>query len=361
MLAGDGVEIGWWPSARIAELQAFIDAEWKPGHILATDEALLRWQHPRDEAELSVVGATANGRPVGILGVIPVRVSVHGRPVDGAWLTTWVVTPEWRPHQLGLRLLEFVTDRYDFVGTIGGNDTTLRILGALRFHVTRSVPRWVLPLSEEACARVVGADAAALASGGPSGADRTGEGSIRSWSLAEAEAWDAAWSGRLASTLVGTWRDAEYVGHRYVEHPGFDYRIRVARDAGGLATGLVVSRIEPVRDVDVAVVRVVEALGDAEAVERLAGDLARDARGEGAAFADFYCTSLALARGLERAGFVREESLPATFPSRFQPLEPASRPLTAAFRLSSWSGESDPFAADDVYFTRSDCDQDRPN
>nr|MBA3347678.1 hypothetical protein [Actinomycetota bacterium] len=124
---------------------------------------------------------------------------------------------------------------------------------------------------------------------------------------------------------------------------------------------LLVHRVETVRDLDVQVVRVVEALGDESAIAALAGELARESTAAGVAFADFYCTSGRFAAGLERAGFVAESSLATPFPGRFQPLALGSAPLTAALRLHAGDAGADPFAGEGVYFTRSDCDQDRPS
>jgi hypothetical protein len=41
-------------------------------------------------------------------------------------------------------------------------------------------------------------------------------------------------------------------------------------------------------------------------------------------------------------------------------LDHEHHPLAASLRLASWR-DGDPFGGDDVYFTRSDCDQDRPS
>jgi hypothetical protein len=121
-----------------------------------------------------------------------------------------------------------------------------------------------------------------------------------------------------------------------------------------------VSRVEQVRDRPESVIRVVEALGELEALAGLAQELVAEGAEAGVAFADFYCTTDRYAPALEEAGFVPESSLDESFPSHLQPLEPVPRPLTAAFRLRSDGGESDPLEASDPYFTRSDCDQDRP-
>ncbi len=356
------VEIAWWPSTRIQELQSFIDSEWKAGHILSTDEVLLRWQHPRSDDEISVVGATEDGHLVGILGVIPVEICLRGDRVPGGWLTTWIVTPPARRRRVGLRLLEFVLERHEFVGTIGANATTMKILGALRFHTGSAVPRWVRPIREDALERLVGAgfELPAPAAGGGH-TPVTHATPVRDWSPELGTQWDDVWSRQIAPEIVGTWRDAAYLDWRYVSHPRYRYRIRVGEDRHGRPSALLVHRTESVQGADANVLRVVEAIGDAAALTRLVHDLAEIGHEEEAAFADFYCTGERYGRALEDGGFVPEGSLPVSLPSRFQPLEPGSRPLTAALRLMSRTNGDDLFAGDDVYFTRSDCDQDRPS
>jgi hypothetical protein len=349
------VELGWWPASRISELQSFLDAEWKRGHVLAVDEELLRWQHPRNDEELAVVGATHEDRLVGILGVVPVAFCVRGSRVAGAWLTTWVAAADWRRRQLGLRLLDFVLHEHDFVGTVGGNETTTHILAALSFHIRPSVPRWVLALTPESLARLVGVDARSIPFSRASGAFL--DPVVEEWSPALAECWDETWNERLAGSVVGTCRDAAYIERRYAEHPRFDYTIRLATGSDSRARALLVHRLEAVRGADATVIRVVEALGDESALHVLAQRLAEDGRASGVAFADFYCTTGRWVPSLARAGFVPEESLPLAFPSRLQPLEAGSRPLAAAFRLAGGAGE----LGEDLYCTRSDADQDRPS
>lgn len=359
-MPGRDVRLDWWPSAEVSELQEFIDAEWRAGHILARDEELLRWQHPRSDDELSVVGATEDGTLVGIVGVIPVGLCLHGARLPGAWLTTWVVTPSARRQRVGLHLLDFVLERHGFVGTIGGNETTMKILSALRFHTRPAIPRWVRTLDAGALARL-GVAPGLHGAGSDDTEPVAGPFSVRDWSSGDADRWDWYWRDRMAPEVVGVWRDAAYLTWRYLSHPRYRYRIRVAEGKDGAPKALLVHRLEPVRDMNVTVVRVVDALGDVDAVACLAYDLVRIGRERGAAFADFYCTSVRFAAGLGAAGFYPESALDVALPSRFQPLAPGSWPLTAALRLSAEDDSSTVFAGDDVYFTRSDCDQDRPN
>src|SRR5712691_7128388 len=106
-----GVEIAWAGAGEIAELQEFLDRHWKRGHVLARDAELLRWQHrsPRGPDALEIVTARdAGGALLGLLGIIAGEATVRGGRRPAAWLTTWIVPPEHRQRQVGLRLLHHV-------------------------------------------------------------------------------------------------------------------------------------------------------------------------------------------------------------------------------------------------------------
>jgi hypothetical protein len=99
------------------------------------------------------------------------------------------------------------------------------------------------------------------------------------------------------------------------------------------------------------------------ATDCLLEHLIEDAQRRGVAFADFYCTKFI--DGLSRAGFITEHaaSNELSLPSRLQPLERGGRPLNAAIRLpDSLRGSIANLAArGELYLTKADGDQDRPN
>jgi hypothetical protein len=389
------VRIDWWPAARIAELQAFFEEHWQRGHILARDAQLLRWQYrrPGDPQRLSMLVASEDDRIVGALGLIVVSFCVRGRRSCGGWLATWIATPAAREQQVGLRLLQRVLDEpLGFVGVIGINETVLGIYRALGFSICERVPRWVRTISDDAlatllgdCAPARGALPATPAAGLPlvshtpqishtPGVSREPWVSQRSsdslrisaWSNALAKRWDAIWSQRLAPGLVGTWRDADYLRWRYLEHPHFTYAVRVAEDSKGALRGLAVHRIAEVQGAVGRAVRIVELLGDAEAVTALAANAVAAGVRTGAAFADFYCTAAGVAEPLEACGFTLESERSEALPALFEPLDLGTPRLTGAFRMGGelggeLGGDPTPLDPQALYVTRSDGDQDRPN
>jgi len=313
------VKVEWCAADDAPLVQELVDRYWKRGHVLARDEALLRWQYrvPGDDGRLSVLLARVDGRPVGFLGVIRTPFCRRGELLRGGWLAMWAVAEEARGTQAGLALLAEALRDFDVVGCLGFNEPAESIYRRLGFQVRVPLPRFV----------------ALEPHGAPAPAAEWDE-----------QAWDLRWREEIGPSFVGTARDAAFVRWRYLEHPSYRYVVRLAEDA----TALVVHRVQEVDGR--RVVRFVEALGDPDAAGALIGLALHEA--EGAWLADFTCVNEAHAEPFVRAGFVPETSLPEPPPDRFQPLGRSPRGLGAAFRG---------VAAADVYATRADGDQDRPS
>ncbi|MEJ7892766.1 MAG: hypothetical protein WKF94_09000 [Solirubrobacteraceae bacterium] len=286
-----------------------------------------------------------------------------GHRATAAWLTTWLVLPEERRHQTATKLLLGVLRDHDgLVGTLGGNDTTLGVLGRLRFETEWALPRWIRPLDPDAFATLL--EAAGQAAGTPAKLLPVSEPpagiAIRRWAPDDAAAWDRAWTQRFAPRLVGTARDAAHLRWRYVDHPRFDYTLTLAW-SGETPVGLLVHRVQRVCERPESVVRIVELLGDDDAQAALLGAMLQEPDVATAAFADLYGASPAQ-RPPMGTGFVADDAA-RPVPSLFAPLDNRRVGLTAAFRLLGPSADAAPGVLESgaAYVTRSDCDQDRPN
>jgi len=344
---------------------------------LARDRELLCWQYPylEDSEHISMLIAEEGDTLVGMLGVIPVGFCVRGECLPGAWLTTWKVVPEWRDRALGLRLLRRAMAEDYVVGLLGGNEkTAMPIYRALRFDIWNIIPRWVRVVSPSALESLL-AERAGLCSqdiwktwcsvaqldiSSTKGRDVR----LVGWSEKIDKQWDRTWQEKFAPRLLGTWRDANYLRWRYVNHPCFRYVLHFAKNPeSDTLEGLLVYRIEKVRDRDEKVLRIVEFLSE-EAVGGVLAQAAVEAgEAEGVAFADFFCISEAFAAPLEAVGFVREDKMSGSFPMLFQPLDFRQMWLNGAFWVGSEIARSNRnfFRTPHLYVTSSDGDQDRPN
>jgi GNAT superfamily N-acetyltransferase len=292
------LRIEWVPLARLEEVQRFIDERWRPGHVLARDEELLRWQHRSLERpdRLAFLVAEEAGELVAMLGLVEFEACLGERRGRGGWMTNWLVVPERRGEGIGAVLVERACSEYALVGALDANEATRQALSGS--FVERPILRWALPY-----------------------------GSLRALLGREPEWVEAAPSP--AGEFVGACRDEEFVAWRYRNHPRFEYTVLDGFAAYRLAGD---------------VLRVVDFLGDEELAQQVA-DVGRRA---GSLYAEFLCHSAAYGAPLEAAGFRRVRGLP----SRFEPLDLAQRPDVSCF----WGlGDEEP------YVTAADSDLDRPN
>ncbi len=367
-------DVSWCRPEQLPDVMRLIDVAWKRGHVLSRDVDLLRWQYPvRDDGALSllVLNDEAEG-PVGLLGAIPIDFNLRGQSIPGAMLALWFVRSGYPDGSAGLKLLQrLLAEGYGFVGVLGIRESALPLYRALRFHVVPRVERWVRSFDVAGLQALLAerpdlfrSDAVEhwTQSGDVGGGASSSDFEIVDWSAIGAKAWDDAWQRRFAPHLVGPARTAAYLRWRYVEHPRFCYVVRVAIDRRtSEPAGLLVYRLAEIRDRPQRVLRIVEFLCAPDAAASLACELERVGRFEQAAYADFYCTSRQFADPLIRAGFVCERADEPTLPALLQPLDFSRSTLNGAFYLSPEHASGDSFAGDDVYFTRSDGDQDRPS
>ena len=113
------------------------------------------------------------------------------------------------------------------------------------------------------------------------------------------------------------------------------------------------------------VMRIVEFLAHPAAHRSLALALVEAAREQSVAFADFYCTHPDVGAALEAVGFRRhsEDDKTLPIPRHLQPPQLASSPLSGFEYLTKDLRQylGNLASRSDVYMTKSDSDQDRPN
>ena len=139
-------------AADVADVLAFLDTYWKPGHIFTRHRSLFDWQHalrdrpgehsdgdrPAPDADdvLSASSATSRRR--------------HFDPSLAAdntvWLALWKIRDDAETAGLGLQLLKFVTDSepHANIGVMGFNARFVGLYQALGFTVGE-LRHYVLP------------------------------------------------------------------------------------------------------------------------------------------------------------------------------------------------------------------------
>ena len=90
----------------LPSLQTFLARVYRPDYILRINEQLFRWQFGETpDSNTSLYHnkvALLEGEIAGLLGYVPVEVSLGERVVRGAWTANWVIDPKWQ--RLGQQL-----------------------------------------------------------------------------------------------------------------------------------------------------------------------------------------------------------------------------------------------------------------
>ncbi|MEY4549572.1 MAG: hypothetical protein RL685_5767 [Pseudomonadota bacterium] len=349
------------PRERWADTDAFLARHYRPSYVLR-QRPLFEWQfHDVEQPEASrVLCAYSGDELVGILGCIVVDVAWGdaSKPVTGAWTANWMVAPEHR-HGIGWLLIRRAQELFPVLLGQRANPANQQLTAQLGYRFFDDVPRFlavidpagVLPLT---CPGSPAAARAALDAPAP----HWQSAHSRELRAAELADYRPDWS-RYAGMHFGTLRSAGYLRWRYFEHPVFRYGVVVAGELHRPAV-CVYRQERTSGTVQVEVGRIVEffapadAQGERDAAAALGGAVSALARG-GAVFADLYCSSGPLGRLAERLGLLRLEH--GVLASRLNPVELVADPQN----LQLWAGAGGPAQLEDLYVTRSDGDQDRPN
>jgi hypothetical protein len=325
----------------VQELMQFLDMHWQSGHVLATSQALMDWQHKAADGNYNYLIAKTNGQILGVLGYIS---SSSFDPKLGdqnvIWLALWKVRDDSGIPGLGLRLLNALSrvEKHAAIAVNGINISHPPMYRALGFQVEElshyflvnpQKPQTLIrsPSDWKACP--------------PVGTDTTFT-EVDSTALDELET-------QSALDDVHPAKSPAYFRTRFLEHPFYTYKVYCLRSSNG-RLGLLALRVavhEGRR-----VLRIVDFAGDNKLLGSCGVRLAQIMRDEDAEYADFW--SLGIAHEvLSSSGFERVDHQGSiVVPNYFEPYLSRNGRILCAFKCH---------AAARFQVFRADGDQDRPN
>lgn len=362
-------------SDQIDLLANFFHQHWRKDHIFYRDRQALRWLYAEGpagrELGLDVACKTMwlGDTMIGLFAYFPFVLNVNGERGFGCNLSAWWTDPAHRSGPTGLRLLNELTQRGPYQAWIAGMNTPVaeNIYERLRWNVVRVVPRRILVLDRATCEswRIEGttpkewSQSHMRPSVGAADAHIRIAGIVADQPLPAVD-WDEFFWERVAPAFVGPAREASYLSWRYRQVPDFTYHRLLAESPSGIE-GLLVYRVERVRDRAEKVVRIVDLVATPAAVPALVDAAVRAATTAGAALVDIFLTDPRWDSDLARAGFVDGAAAEAEgywLPFLFQPLDFTRRRLNCAYRLARARGASD---GAPMYIMKGDYEFDRPN
>jgi GNAT superfamily N-acetyltransferase len=326
---------------------------WRDNCLLLNPD-FYRWQfaQPPESAaaggDQSVVAVDDEGRLLSFLGVVRARASFRGRPIKSAHLITWLSSPEARGRGVGLSLMTYMTENYNFLFGRSVTPAALVIYERLGFRYFGSSYRWVGILDPEATlnlavepselsakrahARRIHADGSAPVNVGrelPCGAE-----SLAADVLSDGTAFQ---------------RTNEYLAWRYQKHPYFRYEFLFV-GTSSRPEGIAVMRTEDVSGRTGRVLRIVEFIAGPAHSGRLAAAVFAYGREQECAYADLFGMSEHFVAGFVAAGgFSTLEEPELRLPYLLQPWDANTDPPGLLFfGRRDVSSNGAPGPADDI-------------
>ena len=360
----------------------FFHREWRPNHIFSKNRQLLFWQFfDNPYASLFTRGLTfkvafCDGEVAGVVGYIPFAFNCYGSKQYGCHVTNWWTAPAHRRGTVAFGLLRDLQYGMKFDTCIAGGITPLaeKLYEGLRWVLVRNLPRVVLPVDHAGFSRLLdpsgdGAWGEAARRAKSMGAeqeteptDGTSISELASFDSLSGLGWDAFYWTKLAPSHMGPARETAYLVWRYQQIPIFKYRALIATNANGIS-GLLVFRMERVKEREEQIVRIVDLAAEPAAVKPLIGTLVEEARSQRALMIDFFSTKSAPLKMLSGSGFI-DACSPAGdhywCPFLFQPLDHQRDRLNCAWWIKGAELRTR-LAPGDFYMTKGDNEFDRPN
>jgi hypothetical protein len=331
-----------------------------PSYV-AAEEPFFSWQFrqaPGVEPPETCMAVLDDGHIQGQLGFFPVEFTCRGERQRGCMLTHWDTEEAWRAAGMGGRLFLHVREQFPNMAVLGLSPDSVKIFPSIGFQFCDGIDRAVWIYDAARASEFPPPDFQAGFADflrGRFALPRGGR--CHAVGFSDLDRLAACWT-RFARPLgLAVDRSAAYLRWRYADHPLFKYEVVTA---GPDYSGFAVVRRENILDTSHYVLRITdliapETIGERDALLAAVHEFGRQHE---MVFADFFCTYAPLMEDLAARGWLLNRDHDRfQFPRLFQPLEHRyRRGINMAVRVRPAAG----IGFDQMYFTKSDGDQDRP-
>jgi hypothetical protein len=341
-----------------ATIQSFYKRNWNK-RIALSDPGFYAWQfvnNPINSGIDECVVALKGGTLCGVMGVNSRSFYLNGNRVNGAELTTWIVSEDVRGKGAGPGILNYLLEKYDVLIGMGISRDALPIYLRLGFKYLRSIPRYLRLFNPEGIAEysVINALGIKLAK------LRSAKISSNPYTTLQIDdgALDMVFHDFSKKYQLFD-RGSVELRWRYTNHPVYRYESHLIVDKQSNKKAIVVTRHQELPNEQV-ILRVMDIFGDDEALLPAAAFIDSYCIERKYALADFFCTTTKISSKLIAAGWfsaLDEEFF--QFPHLFEPIELRAPSSTS---LVYWARHELEKLADysTLYITKQDADLDRP-
>jgi len=358
----------------ISAVSNLFNEKWRINHIFYRKPEVLKWQYYENPIrseytdDMTLLGVFIDDVLYGVHGYIPFIFNYYGKKRRACHFCNWYASPEIRRGPIGIRLTTDVLDQYNFQACFGYafSDFSRFILKRIGWNIEQAFPRYVRITNIENTMEMLNdmANNKKFYQYLKSTIIKTSViNNINNYLIEEIEnfnnlKWDNFFWNKLSKNIIGPARDKKYLIWRYKKIPIFKYHILYASNHLGTA-GLLIYRIEEVKNTRFKVIRITDILATTEVVEIFAKRVIEIAINEDIAFVDFFCTLSNFEPILQKQGFIYSKNNQAyPVPFLFSPLETDKLKMEFGWKIFD---QNQSLLKQKLYYTKADGDFDRPN
>jgi hypothetical protein len=330
----------------LPEIMEFIDSEWETGHILSQSKEIFLWQYGmRNSEKLNFLVARNRTKIVGTLGFSAnSQYCTKDISDDVKWLSMWKVTSE-AEKGTGLRLLniaESVLPTFG-VGTVGCNQSALQIYKSLGFQIGELKhyyhPNVDYKFSDNSIYNFINSELPELMQENPVFFIEAAKEKFTLEEILRRHISNNTQSIKAKSP--------EFFINRYLNHPVYEYHLKIIVDEEKNELGFLIFRIASTPRGKVLrileIITIASNINLALAIQKLLDDY--DCQ-----YADYF-TNIINSEIADEYGLLKVDSS-MNLPNLFEPLNKIKSRIYFAIKLKK---------NDTIQISRGDCDQDRPN
>ncbi|MBS0357713.1 MAG: GNAT family N-acetyltransferase [Proteobacteria bacterium] len=339
-------------------IRDFFETHWKRPIALSKPE-FYQWQFidiPYQNNIDHCCIAAEDKKILGIMGVNSRSFFVENKKLLGAELTTWVVDTTRRNLGIGTKMISYLQNKYEIIFGLGISSDALSIYLRHGFRYAKSIPRYLKVLHWDNIEPFAQYEPLAKEIAQHWNQRQSPSGYITE-ELNETKINDLFHKYKNNYNLFS--REYEYIKWRYLEHPTFDYHIKIIKSNCENDGVLLVLR-QDTSDEGLSILHIIDLIGDERDINAAMNYSIDFANDKGIPIIDFFCTSSKIgSRFLSSGWFSINDDPYFKFPHLFHPIELRDPASTS---MIYWSNNYLAEFANlgKLYVTKQDADFDRP-
>lgn len=339
-------------------LKDFYTRNYRPDYILS-HQPLFDWMFKNNGGRVAVL--EYDNKVIAHQGHVPIVFTTGENDYRGFISVSTMVDEDFRRKGLMTALRGSVQNRYDMACSIGGSAEGVALYKTMGYQLYGDLKRMAAIVDLEKSKEIAQEPDKLQLTLQISQKESTDVKEIENFDKISDQVDDLIDKIFKPGTFFGVKRNAEFYDWRYTDHPVYKYH-RFGLFKKGILQALIVFRREEIPDLETAVIRITEVIGEEKDIEELVKNSVLTPEVlTGIGWVDFFCSNKKICQSLKGAGFVPEKDLPTRLPIFCNPVDY----YKIKYPVMVWSKDESIHEAlpefDSWYFTKGDGDADRPN